>query len=1380
MRKTVLSFLGAVLISLPAVAQNVKLGATTSPSSGQAGVTSVSVSGSGYPSGTIPAANVTVILTPSGSGSPVSTTATSIGTIIGSTKVVGFLIPASISVTSPTAYAVSISGQTSAGTKFQSSNSATLTVNPAPSIASVLPSSGQQGQSVQVTITGLYTQFAIGATTANFGPGISVGGASAGTNGPVTVTNATSAVASIVIATSAAAGPRSVTVVTGPFSSIAANAFAVTPASPPVAVPGGPYTEQLPAALQVNGSGSSDPNPGATLSYAWNWGDGTPNSTGVSPSHTYAATGTYNGSLTVSDNFGLTSSAVPFMVTVTANPVAVAGGPYSEQLPAAVTFDGSGSTDPNPGATLTYDWNWGDNTPDGTGAKPSHTYATVGTYNGTLVVTDNLGLASSPVGFSVTVTSSGPPPTVTITSPQPLSVFNASGNPVTVTGTVDNSNDTVSVNGVAATVSSGTFTAPGVALREGANILTATATDKYGNVGSASETVTLNTTPPQLGILSPTDGAVVMTSTVTVAGNVNEQVPGTINAKQVTIMVNGIAAAVSNRTFSALNVPLVQGMNTVTATATDPAGNTSQSTIHVTYMGAIPVQKLVAISGDGQTGMIGASLAAPLVIEAEDSNGAPVPNQQVTFSVTKSDGMLTSTTQQGQQVTAITDQNGMASVQLTLGSRVGVGNNQVSVTAPGYVGQVVFTATSTVGAPAKILVEMGDNQTGIAGQALPSPLVIEVFDAGGNPVSYVPVTFTIQSGGGNFGGNLTLQVSTDINGMASALLTLGQQEGVNNNNVSATFNGNTGAVASFIASGQAPGPASITSISGLVEDDSNTPVPGATITLEGTTYSAISDLNGNFTISPAPVGTFLLKVVGQTSTRTDATFPTLVYNITTIAGLNNTLGMPVCLPPLDPTSVQNYDPTSNTPLTLQMTGIPGYVFTVAPHSAFNPDGTPYTGPLSLSQVHADRVPMAPPHGTLPLIAGTLQPPGLHFNPPVATQFPNASALAPGTVVDIYSYDHDQMEWVSQGPARVSADGSVITSDPGFGISKSGWHFPPPPPPPPKCASSCTSLNPCETGSCVNGACVFKPVNDGASCGDGTSTGECGTGGKCMGGSCMYDTTATDGTPCTPDNKCVMDAKCTGGKCLGKPYDTSSESPDDSLVESLQFPEDLTSTISSWLSTITNGNIKLEGLNIKGEGKKKNCCNDMTGPMDGGEIDASGTGELVAKIKGFPLGGAFPSFFKVIPLPFGKSVQLEFALGAYFGADITLGGKLGIRQNNCDMSKSCGYGDVSLGIEPDIYIQGTVTGCTSIYQPADECLGLSVTGGISVQLSGGGRYHEPECDTGLQAYVGGGKPTLHGEVEVDYLGFKYKVGFEKELDWWPAWSCAYPGGCQAEP
>jgi hypothetical protein len=70
-----------------------------------------------------------------------------------------------------------------------------------------------------------------------------------------------------------------------------------------------------------------------------------------------------------------------------------------------VAFDGSGSTDPNVGATLSYSWDLnGDGVfGDSTAVKPSFTYSAAGTYTAALRVTDSLGLTSNTATVTITV-----------------------------------------------------------------------------------------------------------------------------------------------------------------------------------------------------------------------------------------------------------------------------------------------------------------------------------------------------------------------------------------------------------------------------------------------------------------------------------------------------------------------------------------------------------------------------------------------------------------------------------------------------------------------------------------------------------------------------------------------------------------------------------------------------------------------------------------------------------------------------------------------------------------------------------------------------------------------------------------------------------------
>ena len=173
----------------------------------------------------------------------------------------------------------------------------------------------------------------------------------------------------------------------------------------PTANAGGPYGGE--AGTPVSFSGSGFDADGDTLTYAWNFGDGS-TGTGASPTHTYGTAGTYDVSLTVNDGKANSapSSATATITTppVNAAPTANAGGPYSGQPGQTIAFNGSGSSDPN-GDVLTYAWNFGDGA-SGTGVSISHAYAADGTYTATLTVTDTGSLSDA---ASATVTIATPP-----------------------------------------------------------------------------------------------------------------------------------------------------------------------------------------------------------------------------------------------------------------------------------------------------------------------------------------------------------------------------------------------------------------------------------------------------------------------------------------------------------------------------------------------------------------------------------------------------------------------------------------------------------------------------------------------------------------------------------------------------------------------------------------------------------------------------------------------------------------------------------------------------------------------------------------------------------------------------------------------------------
>jgi large repetitive protein len=146
-------------------------------------------------------------------------------------------------------------------------------------------------------------------------------------------------------------------------------------------------TQCIALACATSSAGTEDPNNGDTISYLWNFGDGTATSTSTNPSHTYAVQGTYTITLTVTDGWNK-STTVTHNVTMTepANNQAptVAWGQTCNVL--ACQFNTTGTTDPN-GDQIRYAWQFGDGTTS-TSSAPSKTYATAGTYTVTLTVTD--------------------------------------------------------------------------------------------------------------------------------------------------------------------------------------------------------------------------------------------------------------------------------------------------------------------------------------------------------------------------------------------------------------------------------------------------------------------------------------------------------------------------------------------------------------------------------------------------------------------------------------------------------------------------------------------------------------------------------------------------------------------------------------------------------------------------------------------------------------------------------------------------------------------------------------------------------------------------------------------------------------------------------
>lgn len=332
---------------------------------------------------------------------------------------------------------------------------------------------------------------------------------------------------------------------------------------------------------------------------------------------------------------------------------------------------------------------------------------------------------------------------ITIIGPANLSSTNRSL--IAVTGTVDPKATEVTCNGYSAGINTNGF-GGSVPLKEGSNIVTCVAKDADGNLGSASISVTLDSTPPRVTIDSPQDNAVVTSPLITITGMVNDLVMGTVNGEEAGVKCNGVQGQVANRRFVVAEVPLSPGANPITCIGTDKVGNVDTARVSVTLDTTAP-KTISIVSGNNQSADIGSQLAEPLVVGSTE-NDAPAVNKVVVFKVLQNDGTLSANGQTGRVLAVNTDANGQASVQFTLGSWAGAGNNQVEAVATGFIGEARFSASALAGDANSIVVDSGNNQIGATGQKLPKPFVAVVIDRGSNRLGGVPVTFSVKKGGG--------------------------------------------------------------------------------------------------------------------------------------------------------------------------------------------------------------------------------------------------------------------------------------------------------------------------------------------------------------------------------------------------------------------------------------------------------------------------------------------------------------------------------------------------------------------------------------------------------------------------------------------------------
>jgi|GEM_PF-2978799 len=148
---------------------------------------------------------------------------------------------------------------------------------------------------------------------------------------------------------------------------------------------GSPLDGDAPLAVSFSGQALGGTPP---YVFTWIYGDGTPNGSGASVTHTYNAPGTFTARLQATDSGAPAQTAYSDFITVVARAPLAASASASVQrglAPLSVQFSSSASGGTPPYA---YAWTFGDGSA-GSGTSPAHTYAAAGLYTARLTVTDS-------------------------------------------------------------------------------------------------------------------------------------------------------------------------------------------------------------------------------------------------------------------------------------------------------------------------------------------------------------------------------------------------------------------------------------------------------------------------------------------------------------------------------------------------------------------------------------------------------------------------------------------------------------------------------------------------------------------------------------------------------------------------------------------------------------------------------------------------------------------------------------------------------------------------------------------------------------------------------------------------------------------------------
>ena len=419
----------------------------------------------------------------------------------------------------------------------------------------------------------------------------------------------------------------------------------------------------------------TDLSTNSPTTWLWNFSGGTPSTSTIqNPTVSYANSGDYTVTLTVSNGVGSHSKSITSYIHVEEAPTAAFAVSNSGN---AYTFTNNSSAN-----STSYLWDFGDSSPTSTIPNPTHTYTSDGTF--TVSLTANNACGNHTTTSTVTVSSNMPTASISVSPSNTVCI----GTAVNFTANVSSNTQNVSWTFAGGTPATSTDMNPSVTFStEGDHLVTLTA---HNGSNSASANTTITVLPATIASFTSGSSALMATFTNT--------------STNATSYAWDFGDSNSSTQENPSHTYVADGTYNVCLTVTGPCGtNTACSSI--------------TISGNGPSASIQSNVSSgcqPLTINYHADVSANTSSVQWTF------GGGTPATSNAIDQTVVYNNPGtyLTTLVATNPSGASTDNLQVTVnpkpiaafTSSANGPAVSFTNTST-GSPTSYLWDFGDSQS---------------------------------------------------------------------------------------------------------------------------------------------------------------------------------------------------------------------------------------------------------------------------------------------------------------------------------------------------------------------------------------------------------------------------------------------------------------------------------------------------------------------------------------------------------------------------------------------------------------------------------------------------------------------------------------------